>query len=60
MLLLCTIQQQRFNCFWLLTVMCIPPSKIFINDSMKKIKVKGLKEKNISIASFTRVYFSDK
>lgn len=37
-----------------------PSSKIFINDSMKKIKVKGLKEKNISIASFTRVYFSDK
>ena len=56
MLLLRTIQQQRFNCFWLLTVMCIPPIKIFINDSMKKIKVKGLKEK-ISIVSFTRVYF---
>ncbi len=45
MLLLRTIQQQRFHCFWLLTVMCIPPSKIFINDSMKKIKVKCLKGK---------------
>ncbi|EGW2154240.1 hypothetical protein DZ768_12860 [Enterococcus faecium] len=60
MLLLCTIQQQRFNCFWLLTVMCIPPSKIFINDSMKKNKSQRLERKNISIASFTRVYFSDK
>ncbi len=57
MLLLRTIQQQRFNCFWLLTVMCIPPIKIFINDSMKKNKSQRLERKKISIVSFTRVYF---
>ncbi|EJV58372.1 hypothetical protein HMPREF1345_00005 [Enterococcus faecium TX1337RF] len=45
MLLLRTIQQQRFNCFWLLTVMCIPPIKIFINDSMKKNKSQRLERK---------------
>ncbi len=57
MLLLRTIQQQRFHCFWLLTVMCIPPSKIFINDSMKKNKSQRLERKKFSIVSFTRIYF---